>query len=42
MLEVAGERARRYLGGVDDRPVIEEASVEELRRTLGGKLSEEG
>jgi glutamate/tyrosine decarboxylase-like PLP-dependent enzyme len=42
VLEVAEERARRYLAGVDDRPVIEEASVEELRRALGGKLPEEG
>jgi glutamate/tyrosine decarboxylase-like PLP-dependent enzyme len=42
VLEVADERARRYLAGVDDRPVREEASAEELRRMLGGKLPEEG
>jgi glutamate/tyrosine decarboxylase-like PLP-dependent enzyme len=42
VLEVADERARRYLAGVDDRPVIEPASVDELRRTLGGRLPEDG
>jgi glutamate/tyrosine decarboxylase-like PLP-dependent enzyme len=42
VLEVADERARRYLGGVDDRPVREEASLNELRKSLGGKLPENG
>jgi glutamate/tyrosine decarboxylase-like PLP-dependent enzyme len=42
VLEVAGERARRYLAGVDDRPVREEASAQELRGLLGGKLPEDG
>jgi glutamate/tyrosine decarboxylase-like PLP-dependent enzyme len=42
VLEVAEQRARRYLAGVDDRPVIEKASVDELRGTLDGKLPEEG
>jgi glutamate/tyrosine decarboxylase-like PLP-dependent enzyme len=42
VLEVADERARRYLAGIDDRPVIERASVDELRSTLGGKLPEDG
>jgi glutamate/tyrosine decarboxylase-like PLP-dependent enzyme len=42
VLEVAEERARRYLAGVDDRPVREEASLDELRSALGGKLPEDG
>jgi glutamate/tyrosine decarboxylase-like PLP-dependent enzyme len=42
VLEVAGERARRYLSGVEDRPVREEASVGELRKQLGGKLPDNG
>ena len=42
VLEVAGERARRYLAEVGDRPVREAASVEELRASLGGELSEVG
>lgn len=39
---MAGERARRYLASVDERPVREEASADDLRRALGGKLSENG
>ena len=42
VLEVAGERARRYLDEVADRPVSERASVEELRAALDRKLPEEG
>jgi glutamate/tyrosine decarboxylase-like PLP-dependent enzyme len=42
VLEVAGERARRYLAEVEDRPVREEASPDELRKALGGKLPEKG
>jgi glutamate/tyrosine decarboxylase-like PLP-dependent enzyme len=42
VLEVAGERARRYLAEVDDRPVREEASADELREMLGRKLPEDG
>ena len=42
VLEVADERARRYLAGVDDRPVAEQASVGELRKSLDRKLPEEG
>jgi glutamate/tyrosine decarboxylase-like PLP-dependent enzyme len=42
VLEVAGERARRYLAELPDRPVREEAGVEELRAALDRKLPEEG
>ena len=42
VLEVAGERARRYLAEVSDRPVREQASVEELRSSLGGALPATG
>jgi glutamate/tyrosine decarboxylase-like PLP-dependent enzyme len=42
VLEVADERARRYLAGVDDRPVAEQASVQELRAALDRKLPDEG
>src|SRR4051794_7083408 len=42
VLEVARERARRYLGGVTDRPVAEQASVKELRAALDRKLPNEG
>jgi glutamate/tyrosine decarboxylase-like PLP-dependent enzyme len=42
VLEVAGERARRYLDEVDDRPVSERASVEELRASLDRKLPDQG
>jgi glutamate/tyrosine decarboxylase-like PLP-dependent enzyme len=42
VLEVAGERARRYLAEVEDRPVREEASPDELRKALGGNLPEKG
>jgi glutamate/tyrosine decarboxylase-like PLP-dependent enzyme len=42
VLEVAGERARRYLAELPDRPVREEASVDELRSLLDGKLPEQG
>ncbi len=42
VLEVAAERAQRYLGTVDDRPVREQASVEELRKLFGGKLRDDG
>ena len=41
-LEVAGEHARRYLAGLPERPVREEASVEELRRALDRELPEAG
>jgi glutamate/tyrosine decarboxylase-like PLP-dependent enzyme len=42
VLEVAEERARRYLAGVEDRPVREEAGVKELRARLDRKLPNEG
>jgi glutamate/tyrosine decarboxylase-like PLP-dependent enzyme len=42
VLEVADERARRYLAGVDERPVAEQASVGELRKALDRKLPEVG
>ena len=42
VLEVADERARRYLAGVDDRPVAEQASVGELRKSLDRKLPDQG
>jgi glutamate/tyrosine decarboxylase-like PLP-dependent enzyme len=42
VLEVAGDRARRYLAELPDRPVREEASVEELRAALDRKLPKEG
>jgi glutamate/tyrosine decarboxylase-like PLP-dependent enzyme len=42
VLEVAGERARRYLDGVADRPVAEQASLAELRAWLDRKLPDEG
>jgi glutamate/tyrosine decarboxylase-like PLP-dependent enzyme len=42
VLQVAQERARRYLDDVADRPVAEDASVEELREALDGELPEEG
>src|ERR687887_59910 len=42
VLEVAAERARRHLAGVDDRPVREQASLEELSAALDGELPEEG
>ncbi len=42
VLDVAGERARRYLAEVADRPVREAAGVEELRRSLGGELADVG
>jgi glutamate/tyrosine decarboxylase-like PLP-dependent enzyme len=42
VLEVAEQRARRYLGGVEDRPVREAAGVDELRAALDGKLPQEG
>jgi glutamate/tyrosine decarboxylase-like PLP-dependent enzyme len=42
VLEVAGDRARRYLGVLPDRPVREEAGVEELRAALDRELPEEG
>jgi glutamate/tyrosine decarboxylase-like PLP-dependent enzyme len=42
VLEVAGERARRYLTELPERPVREEATVDELRAALDRKLPEEG
>jgi glutamate/tyrosine decarboxylase-like PLP-dependent enzyme len=42
VLEVAEERARRYLSGADERPVAEQATVEELRAALDRELPEEG
>src|SRR5919106_1569739 len=42
VLEVAEERARRYLAGVEDRPVREEAGVKELHARLDRKLPNEG
>src|SRR4051794_38882015 len=42
VLEVARERARRYLGDVTDRPVAEQASVKELRAALDRKLPNDG
>src|SRR4051812_17279608 len=42
VLEVARERARRYLGDVTDRPVAEQATVKQLRAALDRKLPNEG
>ena len=42
VLEVADERARRYLAGVDDRLDAEQAGVGELRKSLDRKLPEQG
>ena len=42
VLEVAGRRARKYLAELPDRPVREEAGVEELRAALDRKLPDEG
>jgi glutamate/tyrosine decarboxylase-like PLP-dependent enzyme len=42
VLEVADERARRYLDEVAERPVAERASVEELRAALDRKLPDQG
>ncbi len=42
VLEVANERARRYLAEAPDRPVREQASVEELRTALTRELPEQG
>jgi glutamate/tyrosine decarboxylase-like PLP-dependent enzyme len=42
VMEVAEERARRYLNEVADRPVREAASVDELRASLARKLPEVG
>src|SRR3954463_3691251 len=42
VLEVARERARRYLGDVTDRPVTEQATVKQLRAALDRKLPNEG
>ena len=42
VLEVAGERARRYLAEVPDRPVREPATVQELRASLDRELPEAG
>ena len=42
VLEVADERARRYLAEVPDRPVREKAGLEELRKALDRKLPDEG
>ena len=42
VLDVADERARRYLAGVADRPVAEQASVGELRKSLDRKLPQGG
>ena len=38
VLEVADRRARSYLAGVDARPVAEQASVGDLRKSLDRKL----
>jgi glutamate/tyrosine decarboxylase-like PLP-dependent enzyme len=42
VLQVATERASRYLAEVPDRPVREQASVEELRASLDRDLPETG
>jgi glutamate/tyrosine decarboxylase-like PLP-dependent enzyme len=42
VLEVANEWARRYLADVNDRPVREAASAEELRASLDRKLPDAG
>jgi glutamate/tyrosine decarboxylase-like PLP-dependent enzyme len=42
VLEVATERASRYLAEVDERPVREQASVEDLRAALDRELPEAG
>jgi glutamate/tyrosine decarboxylase-like PLP-dependent enzyme len=42
VLEIADERARSYLAGVEERPVAETATVKELRKSLGGKLPDQG
>jgi glutamate/tyrosine decarboxylase-like PLP-dependent enzyme len=42
VMEIAGDRARRYLAKVPDRPVREQASVAELRASLDRELLEAG
>jgi glutamate/tyrosine decarboxylase-like PLP-dependent enzyme len=42
VLEVAEERSRRYLDGLNDRPVHEEADLDQLRDALDRKLPDEG
>ena len=42
VLEVADRRSRSYLAGVDARPVAEQASVRELRKSLDRKLPDQG
>jgi glutamate/tyrosine decarboxylase-like PLP-dependent enzyme len=42
VLEVAEERSRRYLDGINDRPVREEADLDQLRGALDRKLPDEG
>jgi glutamate/tyrosine decarboxylase-like PLP-dependent enzyme len=42
VLDVAAERARRYLAELPERPVREQASADELRSLLGGKLPDDG
>lgn len=42
VLEVAADRARRYLSGLEERPVRQSASVDELRRSLARELPDVG
>jgi glutamate/tyrosine decarboxylase-like PLP-dependent enzyme len=42
VLEVAEERSRRYLDGLNDRPVHEKADLDQLRAALDRKLPDEG
>ena len=41
-LDLAWSAAKEWLAGLDDRPVIAAASLEELRRCLGGPLQYKG
>ena len=42
VLKAALEQASRFLAGLRERPVRAEASLEDLRATLGGSLPDEG
>ena len=41
-LDLAWSAAKEWLAGLDDRPVVAAASLEELRRRLGGPLQSKG
>ena len=42
VLDIADERARRYLSGVAERPVAERATLKQLRAALDRMLPEQG